>query len=290
MLSFFYQYSMITENINLPNNRYSGNNMNKYIIANWKMNGLRGWKNRIENVLESDIIKLKSENISPILCPPATLISYFASFINQSFIQLGAQDCHTESRGAYTGDLSAEMLKDSGANYVIIGHSERRSGHFETDEMISKKIRSALSFGLTPILCVGEEWQHKEQGNSVQKVIGQLDQDLVHIQGENQDLERKLIIAYEPVWAIGSGKIPKNNEIQNMHLAIRKNLINLFGKQSGKSIPILYGGSVNSENAKEIFGIPEVEGGLIGGASLQMESFLSIVKALQDESIIKSIT
>ena len=208
------------------------------------------------------------------LCPPATLIARMAAEIAGGPIEVGGQDCRAEPDGAFTGDISPEMLVDCGASLVILGHSERRAGHGESDSMVSSKIEGALRAGLEPIVCVGETLAQRTAGDAVSVVIAQVDgslPDLLHA--------RAFALAYDPVWAIGSGLTPTAVEIEQIHAAIRGVLVHRFGS-AGALVPILYGGSVKPSNAAEILGLPEVGGALVGGASLKASDFESIIRAV----------
>jgi triosephosphate isomerase len=200
-----------------------------------------------------------------LLCPPATLLLAVHAALARSGIALGGQDCHTERQGAHTGDISAEMLADAGCTYVIVGHSERRQQHGETDEEVNNKIRAAERAGLTPILCVGETRQQREAGNAAEIVARQLDGSIPN--GAALD---RLVVAYEPVWAIGTGLTPTGEDVAQMHQAIRARL--------SHDARILYGGSVNPRNAAAILGLPGVDGALVGGASLDADDFWAIAR------------
>jgi triosephosphate isomerase len=207
------------------------------------------------------------------ICPPATLIDRLSEALAGSCILVGGQDCHAELSGAFTGDVSAEMLADAGARLVIVGHSERRACHGETDEMVAGKALAALRAGLEPIICVGENLEERRAGRAIEIVASQV----------RGSLPQKLVgsafsIAYEPVWAIGSGLTPTPEEIQEVHGAIRALLRECFGLQGGEAL-ILYGGSVKPGNAAEILAIHEVGGALVGGASLKAADFIEIIRA-----------
>lgn len=207
------------------------------------------------------------------ICPPATLLSRAAEALGSTLVALGGQDCRSETSGAFTGDVSAEMLADAGASLVILGHSERRAGHGETDALVAEKVRAALRAGLEPIVCVGETLDQRKAGAALQVVVSQVVGSLpAELTG------RPFAVAYEPVWAIGTGLVPTIAEIEEIHLAIRAALRDLFGV-SGATPPILYGGSVKPDNAREILGATEVGGALVGGASLKAEDFLGIIGA-----------
>jgi triosephosphate isomerase len=206
------------------------------------------------------------------LFPPATLLSRMATTLSASIVELGAQDCHAQPSGAFTGDLSAEMVKDAGGRLVILGHSERRAVYHETDAVVSEKVAAALRAGLEPIICVGEHREERATGDALAVVCAQLEHSLPpKLDGE------AFSIAYEPIWAIGTGDVPTHKDIEIMHTAIRRSLASRFA--GADQTPILYGGSANPANAAEILAVPGVNGLLVGGASLMAESFLAIIQA-----------
>ena len=244
--------------------------MRKIIAGNWKMNG------KLENLLE--IKKITNEfarsKIEIIICPPFTLLSA-ASKIAKN-VYLGAQNLHPESEGAFTGEISADMLVDLGVKYSIIGHSERRNEHNETNEIVARKVKISLEKKLQTIICIGEtELQRKE--NSTLEI---LEQQLLESIANNTNSE-KLIVAYEPIWAIGTGLIPEVSEISKIHDFLRVRLVELYGSNAS-TIPLLYGGSVNGSNASEIFNVNNVNGALVGGASLSFEKFAPIIRAIEN--------
>ena len=246
--------------------------MRKIIAGNWKMNG------KLENLLE--IKKISNEfaqsKIEIIICPPFTLLSA-ASEISKN-VYLGAQNLHPESEGAFTGEISADMLVDLGVTHSIIGHSERRNEHKETNEIVARKVKISLEKKLQTIICIGEtELQRK--GNSTLEI---LEQQLLGSLANNINFEN-LIVAYEPIWAIGTGLIPEVSEISKIHDFIRVRLVELYGS-SASNIPLLYGGSVNGSNAPEIFNVDNVNGALVGGASLSFENFAPIIRAIENTS------
>lgn len=245
--------------------------MRTLLAGNWKMNGLRASLAEIRALMRS-IGQRPAADI--IICPPATLIAEAARTVENAAIEIGGQDCHTESSGAFTGDISAEMLRDAGATAVIVGHSERRQYHAESDRIVAAKLAAASRAGLVPILCVGESESQRDRGEAVSTVRRQL--------SESMDAKFKpaeLVVAYEPVWAIGTGRTPKPQEIVQMHDAVRAVLIERFGEE-GAQIRVLYGGSVKPDNAGGILSLPGVGGALIGGASLRAADFLSILQAI----------
>ena len=244
--------------------------MRRSIAAgNWKMNGLR------ENFNEILLIDAASKNVNcdVILCVPDTLIREMSEKTKNIFS--GGQNCHIEASGAFTGDISAEMIKDAGASHVIVGHSERRVNYNENNKLIKSKAQAALNEGLKAIICIGETLNERETGITLDIIKKQLLDSLPQeITGET------IIIAYEPVWAIGTGLTPSIEQITEVHDFIRAELENNYGKKIGHSVNILYGGSMNAKNAHEISAIENVNGGLVGGASLKAESFIPIINAL----------
>jgi triosephosphate isomerase len=239
------------------------------IAGNWKMNGLIGSLDEARTVAAAI-----GRGPRVAICPPATLIGPMSQALTGSAVLVGAQDCHWETSGAFTGDLSAQMLAEAGARLVILGHSERRAGYGETDERVAAKVRATVRAGLEPIVCVGETLDQRKAGDALQVVTGQVRGSLP------RELDRKAYsVAYEPVWAIGTGLTPTLPEIEEMHVAIRATLRELFGAD-GDGPPILYGGSVKPGNAAEILHAAEVGGALVGGASLKAADFLGIINAL----------
>jgi triosephosphate isomerase len=234
------------------------------IAGNWKMNGLQASAAELAKIIEA-AAPLRAELL---VCPPATLIAPFAWRARSSEVAIGGQDCHSEPSGAFTGDLSAEMLKDAGANAVIVGHSERRTYHHETDAQVRAKASAAGRAGLTAIVCVGETQAERQDGRTLEVVASQLD-------GSMPGGATALVIAYEPVWAIGSGLTPTPADVAEVHGFIRKRLMARFGQQGG-GMRILYGGSVKPSNAAELLCIDNVNGALVGGASLKADDFLAI--------------
>jgi triosephosphate isomerase len=242
----------------------------KLVAGNWKMNGLGASLGEVEALraaLESEPAACRVA-----LCPPATLVERMARAAAGSRIEIGGQDCRAETHGAYTGDVSAPMLKDAGATLVILGHSERRQGHGETDLLVSAKAEAALAAGLAPIICVGETLEQREAGRAVEVVRSQIMASLpLALAG------RDFAVAYEPVWAIGTGLTPTLEQIEEVHRAVRAAMIERLGLGIAAT-PILYGGSVKPDNAAEILAVPEVGGALVGGASLKAADFLGIIR------------
>jgi triosephosphate isomerase len=241
----------------------------QYIVGNWKMNGTRAM------LAEARAIDRASERLMKVevaLAPPYTLIH--ATRKEANLIGVGAQDCHPAEGGAHTGDISASMLKDAGAGFVIVGHSERRADHGETDDDVRAKAEAAIAAGLNVIVCVGESEAERDAGQADKVVTKQLKGSLPR----SAEAAEKVTVAYEPVWAIGTGRTPTFMEIGEMHRSIRKRLASIYSA-AGTDIRILYGGSVKAENAAEILRADEVGGALVGGASLTAESFLGIIMA-----------
>jgi triosephosphate isomerase len=238
-----------------------------YIVGNWKMNGTRAMLSEARAIDRAAERLLKVEVA---LAPPHTLIH--ATRKEASLIGVGAQDCHTADGGAHTGDISAAMLKDAGAGFVIVGHSERRTDHGETDADVRAKAEAALAVGLGVIVCVGETETERDAGKAEDVVARQLAGSLPQSTGA----AAKVTVAYEPVWAIGTGRTPTAGDIGAMHRAIRERLNAIYG-DDGAAIRILYGGSVKPDNAGELLTVEDVDGALVGGASLTAESFLGIV-------------
>ncbi len=236
------------------------------------MNGVGASLAEAEALAEA--LRGEAANARVALCPPFTLIERMATALKASVVEIGAQDVHPQASGAYTGDIAAPMLTDAGATLVIVGHSERRTRHGETDADVAKKVEAALAGKLEPIVCVGETLEERKSGQAEAIVCGQIEGSLP------KALEGKAFsVAYEPVWAIGTGLTPSNDEIAAMHAAIRKAIVARLG-EPGRTAPILYGGSVKPANAVEILALPEVGGALVGGASLKVADFLPIVRAV----------
>jgi len=245
----------------------------KIIAGNWKMN-----KTLSEAVDLANAVKEGLGNITEIdvvLCPPFTALRSVWEIIQETPIKLGAQNMHWENSGAFTGEISPSMLRDLFCWYVIIGHSERRTYFAETDEMVNRKVRAAITAHLVPIICVGETIQERQAGKAEEVVRTQLEKGL---SGIASDL-RKVVIAYEPVWAIGTGVNATPEQAQQMHAFIRKVIENMSNSEIAESIRIQYGGSMKSSNAKDLLSQPDIDGGLIGGASLDARSFIEIVNA-----------
>ncbi len=252
-----------------------------YIVGNWKMNGSRAM------LAEARAIDRAAARISAVevaIAPPYTLISALGEA--STAIAVGAQDCHVAAGGAHTGDIAAPMLKDAGASFTIVGHSERRADHGESDALVQAKAHAALEAGLAAIVCVGETLADREDGQAEAVVAAQLAGSLPSAQmaeALGERLPERLAIAYEPVWAIGTGKVATVDDVAAMHRAIRAQLVAAYG-EPGAELRILYGGSVNAGNAAALLAAEEVGGALVGGASLTAESFLAIVSAAVRDS------
>ncbi len=248
--------------------------MRKAIIAgNWKMN--KTVKEALELV---DKLKAKLKDIQDVeivVCPPFTSLETAAEVIKGSNIQLGAQDVYWEDSGAYTGEISAAMLKELGCQYVIIGHSERRAYFGETNESVNKKLKAVLGHNLIPIVCVGERLEQREAGETFEVVKDHIKNGL---RGISLEQMRKVIIAYEPVWAIGTGKTATPQQAQEVHSFIRNFLGELFNQDLAEQVRIQYGGSIKPENIRDLMAQADVDGGLVGGASLKLDSFVKIVE------------
>jgi triosephosphate isomerase len=244
----------------------------KLIAGNWKMNGLKAdalalvdqlLQKRGSGAFAADLL----------VCPPAVFLDAVGQKLAGSMILMGGQDCHPQQKGAHTGDISAAMIKDMGGSHVIVGHSERRAHHRESNALIKSKAEAALLAGLVPILCIGETEEERASGKALEVVAQQLAHSLPD--GANADA---LILAYEPVWAIGTGRTPTLPEVQEVHADLRRELGNLMGS-GAKEVQILYGGSVTPANAGALLTLPDVDGGLVGGASLNADMFWDIALA-----------
>lgn len=243
------------------------------VAGNWKMNGTRS--EAVE--LASGLVEHAAGNgglpCDILVCPPAHMLFPVLEIVDGTSVALGGQDCHAQPGGAHTGDISAEMLVDAGCTFVIVGHSERRTNHGETDTSVRDKAAAAQRAGLTPIVCVGETGAQRDAGQALQTVGRQLAESL-----PDSSSVSHTVIAYEPVWAIGTGRTPTLQEIADVHGSMRAQLADRFGSGSD-GLRLLYGGSVNPGNADEIMSIENVDGGLVGGASLKVETFWPIVQA-----------
>ncbi len=245
--------------------------MRQMIVGNWKMNGLTADAEALAGAILDDVRARTTPEADIVVCPPYTQIATVARVLAGSRIAWGAQDCHMDDKGAHTGDVAPPMLRDLGCGYVILGHSERRHNHSEIDETVREKCVAALRAGLIPIVCVGE--------NEDQRAAGR-EQDTVgwQIKGSLPD-GFSGIVAYEPVWAIGTGRNAEEADIEAMHRFVRAELISQLGEEAGQATPILYGGSVGPGNAAALLSVPEVGGALVGGASLKAADFLAVIRA-----------
>jgi triosephosphate isomerase len=244
------------------------------VAGNWKMNGTKLALKELAGMAEGYDAGLRAK-VELMICPPATMLYLAAAAALGSRIAIGAQDCHAAASGAYTGDLSAEMIADCGATAVILGHSERRQYHRESDAEVCAKAEAALRAGLTAIVCVGETRAEREAGKALAVVSRQLARSVP--EGATPD---NLVVAYEPVWAIGTGLTPTTADVAEMHAHMRRKLVSKHGKQAA-GIRLLYGGSVKPTNAAELMGTANVDGALVGGASLRAADFLAIAAAFR---------
>jgi len=250
--------------------------MRRVLIAgNWKM-----YKTVEESVAFAKRLRQelpKTDGVDVAICPPFTALASVAEVLRGSEIGVGAQDVHFEEEGAFTGEVSPRMLKDAGCRYVIIGHSERRAYFSETNALIHQKLRTALRGGLIPILCVGERLEEREKGKTFEVV----ENHMSVFKGIEKEEAKKGVVAYEPVWAIGTGKTATPEQAQEVHLYIRKLLQTLYGGEMANAARILYGGSVKPENSEALVKEPDIDGALVGGASLDVSSFIKIIQGVQ---------
>lgn len=237
------------------------------IAGNWKMNN-----NQKEtlNFLETFLQKIQNHKVETVICPPFTGLHVAAKKLQNSTVKLGAQNMHWEEKGAFTGEISPEMLKEIPCDYVIIGHSERRQYFGETDDTVNKKIKSAFEFDILPIVCVGESLEQREKGTTMLWVLSQVENALKDITAKQM---AKVVFAYEPIWAIGTGKTASATDAQEVIVAIRNKIAELYDENTAQKVRILYGGSVKPENIKELMKEPDIDGALVGGASLKPDSF-----------------
>ncbi|MBV7409723.1 triose-phosphate isomerase [Maritimibacter sp. DP1N21-5] len=239
----------------------------KLAAGNWKMNGTKANIAVIRDLAQAH----PSPMVDVLICPPATLV---AACAGHAPVAIGGQDCHAAAKGAHTGDISAPMLADAGATHVILGHSERRVDHGETDELVAAKAEAAMAARLVPVVCCGESLDEREEGMTLDVIGAQLAGSIPN------GADGSLIVAYEPIWAIGTGKVPTLEQIAEVHDFMRRVLVDRFGA-AGDEMRLLYGGSVKSGNAAEIFAVGNVDGALVGGASLQVADFSPIITALE---------
>ncbi|MEE4187504.1 MAG: triose-phosphate isomerase [Roseobacter sp.] len=242
----------------------------KIAAGNWKMNGTLGSLSMIDVLAQDHAVT----DVEILLCPPAPLLPAAAARATGGSVTIGAQNCHFADKGAHTGDVSADMLREAGATAIIVGHSERREAYAETDADVAAKARAAQTAGLVAIICLGETLAQREAGEALAVIRAQLQGSVP----DGCDAER-LVIAYEPIWAIGTGHIPTMDQIAQVHDCLRRDLHDKLG-ENGNDVPLLYGGSVKADNAAEIFALREVNGALVGGASLKAQDFSPIVSAL----------
>ena len=240
----------------------------KLIAGNWKMNGARDGLAELDGIAAA---AAAAPGVDVAICPPVTLIEHAAA--RQPGLAVGAQDCHAAAKGAHTGCVSAGMLAEAGARYVIVGHSERRADQHESDADVKGKAEAAIAAGLIAIVCCGETEAERDAGEAETVVAGQLRGSLPLAGGD------ALVVAYEPIWAIGTGRIPSLVDVAAMHGVIRGVLIELLGPERARGVRILYGGSMNAANAADVLAVPEVDGGLVGGASLTAAAFVPIIAA-----------
>ena len=245
------------------------------VAGNWKMNGVRNSLDELKAMAAGVQIPL-SEKVETLICPPATLLYVATALATDSPLMIGAQDCHTKQSGAHTGDISADMIADCFGTHVIVGHSERRTDHEETDELVSEKAAAAWSAGLVAIICIGETEAERKAGETLDVLKRQLAGSV-----PDEATADNTVIAYEPVWAIGTGLTPTAADVEEAHAFMRRELVARFGDE-GKGMRLLYGGSVKPGNARELMGVANVDGALIGGASLKAADFLAIYKAYEE--------
>lgn len=242
----------------------------KLVAGNWKMNGNKASLGEVQAMLRG--LPTLPQGVELAVCPPATLAGLVAPLLAGTPIALGGQDCHAEASGAFTGNVSAAMWADLGATYVIVGHSERRDYHRETDAVVSAKAAAAIKAGLTPIVCLGESLAERDAGTTLEVVLRQL-------AGSVPDSSAgRLVVAYEPIWAIGTGRTPTVEQVAEVHTALRNGLRKRFGA-AAEGVRLLYGGSVKPDNAKALMHAADVDGALVGGASLKAADFLAIAVA-----------
>jgi len=248
------------------------------IAGNWKMNKTATEAAALVTEIKRDVFDV--DNVDILVCPPFTALAVVGDVIRDSNVSLGAQNMYFEDKGAYTGEVSTTMLKDCGCTHVIIGHSERRTIFNESDETINKKVKKALEANLIPVLCIGEKLKEREANKTFEVITNQLEGDLADIDSDNM---KKIIVAYEPVWAIGTGKTATSEQAQEAHAFIRNLIKEKYDSGVADGIIILYGGSMKPANVEELISQPDVDGGLIGGASLEAASFVELVKKSNKE-------
>ena len=249
------------------------------MAGNWKMNlSLDEAEDLLNGIKEA---QADLDRVDVLVAPPFTSLHLAHTILAGTHILIGGQNTHWEQEGAFTGEISPLMLREAGCSHVILGHSERRAYFFEGNEVVNKKAEAAINAGLTPILCIGETLQEREEGGAFDVIRTQLDESL-RTRCRNGSLPETFILAYEPVWAIGTGRTATPEQAQEVHLFVRRWLEKAFGSDTAKVVRILYGGSVKPENSKELMAQPDIDGALIGGASLKSDSFLSIIRFYMD--------
>ena len=247
--------------------------MKKPLIAgNWKMFKTISEGLNLVNIIKAGVHTITECDVA--ICPPFTALAAIGEALRDTYIELGAQDMHHETEGAYTGEISPLMLKDVGCRYVILGHSERRAYFKETDELINKKVMAALKYNLIPIVCIGETLEEREARRAFEVVKQQFDHSLAELKEEEME---RVVIAYEPVWAIGTGRTATPEQAEQMHSYVRRLLNEKYGDSVAARVKILYGGSVKPENTAQLMAKPHVDGALVGGASIKAEAFIQIV-------------
>lgn len=255
--------------------REENNLARKILIAgNWKMNGLSGQLEEVRKISEGCSATVGEVDI--LVCPPATLLRTVRDAAHSDLL-VGAQNCHAKEKGAHTGDISAEMLRDAGASHVIVGHSERRADHSECCATVRSKLEAAHRAGLVAIVCIGETLEEREAGEALSVLERQLENSL-----HDDVTAGNTIIAYEPIWAIGTGKTASAGDVAEVHSHLRRRLVERFGQEIGTSLRLLYGGSVQPTNAASLLSVADVDGALVGGASLKAQDFLAICEAARN--------
>ena len=245
------------------------------IAGNWKMNGLLADGAALAKEVAVEVKKLGKPECEFLVCPPFTLLTTVKKALRGSKVALGAQDCHTAEKGAHTGDISPLMLKDCGCSYVILGHSERRADHHESSTLVRQKAEAAYKAGLKAVICIGETDAERDAGITIEVCSAQI---IVSV--PDSATAANSVIAYEPVWAIGTGKTPTTDDVEEVHAAIRKVIAKKLGKGNANKMRILYGGSMKPANAAGLLALPDVDGGLIGGASLKASDFMAIAASV----------
>ena len=249
----------------------------KIIAGNWKMNKIATEAIAFARDLKVKILNIRKTGI--VVCPPFTVLSIVNDILRESRAEVGAQNVHWESSGAYTGEISAEMIESVGCRHVIIGHSERRQLFGETNQLVNKKLAHVLTTSLNPIVCIGETLEQRQNGQTQNIVRTQLEEGL---NGLTSDQLKRVVLAYEPVWAIGTGVTATPDQADEVHIFIRELIRNRFGQKAAESIPILYGGSVKPDNIQDLASRADIDGGLIGGASLSVASFVEMIKLTEE--------